>query len=107
MTPGSHGQVTILVRLSGSVAFMPLVSSCAVSTRKINVPMGSIAIANLTRNGVGPARNFAINLQCADGTQGATTRMFITLTDATHAGTRAEVRAYLPVPRRKAPAYGS
>lgn len=62
MTP-SHGQITILARLSESVAFMPLVSSCAVSTRKIDIPMGRIAIANLTRSGVRPARNFAINLQ--------------------------------------------
>jgi len=90
------GQVPISVRLSGSVAVRPLVPSCVVNTKKIAVPMGSAAIATLNHDGVGPGRDFAINLQCTGGTQGATTRMFITLTDATNAGNRGNVLGLTP-----------
>ncbi|VWB36388.1 type-1 fimbrial protein subunit A [Burkholderia lata] len=90
------GQVPISVRLSWSVAVKPLVPSCVVNTKKIAVPMGSAAIATLNRDGVGPGRDFAINLQCTGGTQGATTRMFITLTDATNAGNRGNVLGLTP-----------
>jgi len=96
VTLTTHGQVAILVRLGGSVAVKPLVPSCTVSTRKISVPMGSVAVATLNRDGVGPGQNFAINLQCTGGTRGATTRMFTTLTDASNSGNRSDVLGLTP-----------
>ncbi|WP_396331548.1 fimbrial protein [Burkholderia anthina] len=92
----NHGQTAIVVRLAGSVAVKPLVPSCTVNTKKITVPMGSVAVATLNRDGIGPGQNFALNLQCTGGTEGASTRMFTTLTDATNTGNRSDVLGLTP-----------
>ncbi len=91
-----HGQVPILVRLGGSVAIKPLVPSCKVTTPKIAVPLGTVPMSTLNRDGQSADKSFDINLQCSGGTQGATTRMFITLTDGTNAGNRSTVLGLAP-----------
>nr|WP_175801602.1 fimbrial protein [Burkholderia anthina] len=96
ITLPSHNQIAIVVRLSGTLAVKPLVPTCTVNTKKITVPMGSVAIATLNRDGIGPGQSFALNLQCTGGTQGASTRMFTTLTDATNTGNRSDVLGLTP-----------
>ncbi|WP_321859810.1 fimbrial protein [Burkholderia cenocepacia] len=92
----AHGQTPIVVRLGGSLAIKPLVPSCKVTTPKIAVPLGKVPMSTLNRNGRSDDKSFDINLQCAGGTQAATTRMFITLTDGTNAGNRSTIVGLSP-----------
>ncbi|WP_269501801.1 fimbrial protein [Burkholderia sp. IMCC1007] len=92
----NHGQVAVLVRLGGAVAIKPLVPGCKVMTPKISVPLGKVPMSTLNRDGQSADKPFDINLQCSGGTQGATTRMFITLTDGTNAGNRSTILGLAP-----------
>ncbi|KGB93026.1 MULTISPECIES: fimbrial protein [Burkholderia] len=69
----------------GSIPIQPLVPTCRVTTPSIAVSLGNVVQKSLT--GVGTttsARPFNIQLRCSGGTSGSTTRMYTTLTDASH-----------------------
>jgi type 1 fimbria pilin len=75
--------------VNGGITIKPTVPTCTVqSPSPIAVPMGSAAANAFTGVGTtssGSGQPFTIQLQCAGGTSGATTKMYITLTDQTNA----------------------
>lgn len=71
--------------VNGSIPIRPQVPTCRVTTPSIAVSLGNVVQKSLT--GVGTttsARPFNIQLRCSGGTSGSTTRMYTTLTDASH-----------------------
>ncbi|KVX92396.1 fimbrial protein [Burkholderia ubonensis] len=69
----------------GTIPIQPLVPTCRVTTPSIAVSLGKVMTRTLT--GVGTTtdtRPFNIQLRCSGGASGATTRMYTTLTDASH-----------------------
>ncbi|MDN7425965.1 fimbrial protein [Burkholderia sp. AU16741] len=75
--------------IAGSVEIKPKVPTCSVLTKTITVSMASTNAKRFT--GVGstsPGKAFDIRLNCGNGTSGATTKMYITMTDATHPANR-------------------
>lgn len=86
-----HNRVAIKLRLAGSASVRPLVPSCRLDKSDIKVNLKSVSLASLERDGVSMLESFNIGLQCSGGTQGATTRMFITLTDAANPGNRSDI----------------
>ena len=70
----------------------PLVPACKVTTPSVAVPLGRIP--TYAFKGVGTTTNsqpFEIRLQCSGGTQGAVTRMYMTLTDGSNWANRSAV----------------
>lgn len=87
-----HGQDVMIVRLAASVPIKPLVPSCRVSSNaNFLVPMGGVTIGTLQRDGISPGQRFDIQLQCSGGTQGATTRMYMGMTDSSNPANRSDV----------------
>jgi len=76
------------IRISGSIELKPTVPTCNVTTKSIDVPFGSVSFNGAATT---PERQFSIGLQCSGGTRNATTRMFVTLTDAANPGNRSDV----------------
>lgn len=94
---GQIGQFTIDNRnlvaarlyISGSIQIKPLVPTCSVQTKSVNVSMKTASVQNFTGVGSTTAEKpFEIKLNCAGGTQGATTRMFMAITDVTNTANR-------------------
>ncbi|EHP41767.1 fimbrial protein [Cupriavidus basilensis OR16] len=81
-----HGNKVIRrVFITGSLPIKPQVPACKVLTPSVSVPLGKIPLYAL--KGVGTttaAQPFEIRLQCSGGTQGTSTRMYITMTDSSN-----------------------
>jgi type 1 fimbria pilin len=70
--------------VNGGITLKPTVPTCAVQTPIVNVGLGTAAASSFT--GIGTTSSdtgqpFNLQLQCSGGTNGATTKMYMTLTD--------------------------
>ncbi|OLF53551.1 hypothetical protein BTN82_17315 [Pseudomonas chlororaphis] len=82
-------------RISGSLQIKPTVPSCHYTgPSTIPVPLGSMSMNSTSA--VGPAKSFTINLACSGGTQNATTRVYMTLTDVANPGNRTDLLTLAP-----------
>ncbi|KVM03223.1 hypothetical protein WL40_22470 [Burkholderia ubonensis] len=100
-----HGQIVYSVFMTGTLTIKPSVPTCNVLTKTVPVGLGKVTMETL--RGLGSSSQstpFDIKLQCAGGTQGATTRMFMTLTDAADPGNRGTALSLSP--DSKAKGYG-
>lgn len=79
------------IYINGSLPIRPQVPTCKVTTPSVVVPMGNVHASSFT--GVGstsPAKPFNILLTCSGGTSGATTGVYMTLSDVTNPGNRGD-----------------
>lgn len=86
-------RTAILIKLAGSVPIKPLVPACETSTvsKNIDVPLGSVSEGTLKEDPASAAKSFNVQLKCSGGTQGATTRMYMGMTDANTPGNSSDV----------------
>ncbi|MDR5665725.1 fimbrial protein [Burkholderia orbicola] len=81
------GQLLVEYRFASPILIQPRVPTCKVATPQISVPMGSMSLAMF--KGVGAttfASAFDISLTCSGGSNGTSTKAFITLSDVTAPG---------------------
>lgn len=82
------------IRISTPIIVIPSVPACTV-TSPLNIPVdvGSAAVSDFHGIGAPPSHTspFSINLSCSGGTPGATTNMYMTLTDQTNPGNTSNV----------------
>ncbi|MCA8238378.1 fimbrial protein [Burkholderia cenocepacia] len=86
-----QGYVARRLFLTGGLPIKPTVPTCTVRNKVIGVPLGSVSAKSLETGGGSDFKPFSIDLDCFGGTQGASTRMFITMTDAAIPGNRSGV----------------
>lgn len=86
-------QTGILVRLSGSVPIKPLVPTCKLTStdKSFDVPLGPVSQRTLMENPASAAKSFNIQLTCSGGTQNATTKMYMGMTDASSPGNTSDI----------------
>ncbi|MBN3830515.1 type 1 fimbrial protein [Burkholderia sp. Ac-20344] len=85
----SRSLVLAQLFVSGSIKIKPRVPTCSVQTKSINVSMNATNVKSFTGVGSTSAdKPFDIKLNCSNGTSGATTRMFMTMTDVANPGNR-------------------
>lgn len=83
--------------IAGNIQIKPLVPTCSVRTKSIDVSMDGANVQSFT--GVGStsgSKPFDITLNCGGGTRGAMTRMFMTMTDAANTGNRSTTLSLSP-----------
>jgi type 1 fimbria pilin len=81
-------QVVRQVAFTGGLPIKPTVPTCKIKQTVIGVPMGFVTLLTLNKEGASPYKPFSIDLTCSGGTTGTSTRMYITLSDATTPGNR-------------------
>ncbi|MDN7425960.1 fimbrial protein [Burkholderia sp. AU45388] len=86
-----QGYAARRVFLTGGLPIKPTVPTCPVRNNVIGVPLWSVSAKSLETSGGSDLRPFSIDLDCFGGSQGASTRMFITMTDAASPGNRGGV----------------
>ncbi|AOJ18065.1 fimbrial protein [Burkholderia cenocepacia] len=81
------GQLLVEYRFASPIVIQPRVPTCKVATPQVSVPMGSVSLAMF--KGVGATtftRPFDISLTCSGGSNGTSTKAFVTLSDVTAPG---------------------
>ncbi|MBR7979133.1 type 1 fimbrial protein [Burkholderia cenocepacia] len=81
------GPVQVEYRFASPIVIQPRVPTCKVATPQVSVPMGSVSLAMF--KGVGATtftRPFDISLTCSGGSNGTSTKAFVTLSDVTAPG---------------------
>lgn len=88
-TANPNGQTLVEFRFTAPVSIQPSVPTCNVSTTNVSVPMGSISATIFRGKGsVSKEMPFKLQLNCAGGDSGASTNVYVTLTDATDRANR-------------------
>lgn len=83
------GPITVArVSFNGGLPIRPTVPSCTIQRKKLDIGLGEVSLVQLERSGGSDYKPFSIDLSCSGGSTGATTRMYITLTDSTNPGNR-------------------
>ena len=83
--------------IAGSIQIKPRVPTCSVLTKTINVSMTGASVRGFTGVGSTAAdQPFDIKLNCGNGTEGATTKVFVTMTDAADPGNRSTTLSLSP-----------
>ncbi|MCL4634401.1 fimbrial protein [Burkholderia sp.] len=81
------GQLMVEYQFASPILVQPRVPTCTVATPQVSVPMGSVSLAMF--KGVGATtftHPFDISLTCSGGSNGTSTKAFVTLTDVTTPG---------------------
>jgi type 1 fimbria pilin len=76
-------QVVRKLLFTGGLPIKPSVPTCKIKETAISVPLGFVTQLTLNKDGASPYKPFSIDLTCAGGTTGTSTKMYITLSDAT------------------------
>ncbi|MFG8975654.1 fimbrial protein [Pseudomonas paraeruginosa] len=82
------GLVAARVSFNGGLPIRPTVPTCTIQKKRLDIGLGEVSLLQLERSGGSDYKPFSIDLQCSGGSTGASTRMFITLTDSTNPGNR-------------------
>ncbi|WP_400564148.1 fimbrial protein [Pseudomonas aeruginosa] len=83
------GPITVArISFNGGLPIRPTVPSCTIQRKKLDIGLGEVSLVQLERSGGSDYKPFSIGLSCSGGSTGATTRMYITLTDSANPGNR-------------------